>query len=353
MVADWQRRYAECELKFARAPADIVRIYQNGPRSCMSGSANEYSTRTKGKHFHPCEVYGKSEAFDGDLTLAYLESKNGVMSRCLVWEEKKQHGRIYGDATLLNRELKALGYTASGFNGAKIAKIPVGKPSAGVFLMPYIDGWSSVLKRDGHFLLSNGLHLDSSERRKARYATCCNTNGVTDGAAPTIECEGCGDEIEEDNAHNVAHHGHYCENCYNETFIYCERTGQDQLQDGSEEVVYRRYVGRTTGVHWHTQHWCADAVEQDAFQCPIDGAWFSNDLAVEHEGQTISQRAYEAMCPPAPPAPPPEPIPVSIQTAIQEGPTYRYIDWNARPMTLEEINSLQRDPSLATPTRRR
>jgi hypothetical protein len=122
------------------------------------------------------------------------------------------------------------------------------------------------------------------------------------------------------------------------------------LRDGSEEVVYRRYVGRTTGVHWQTQQWCANAVLDDAFQCPIDGAWFSNDLAVEHEGQTISRRAYEAMFPPAPPAPPPEPIPVPIQTAIQEGPTYRYIDWHSRPMTLEEI---QRDQFLATPTRRR
>jgi hypothetical protein len=295
LVRDWQCRYADCELKYARTPADIVRIYQNGPRSCMSGAADEYSTHVKGGYLHPCEVYGQSEAFHGDLTMAYLEGKNGISARCLVWEEKKQFGRIYGDSTLLYRELQALGYTQGVFNGARIAKIKVGTAKHQAFLMPYIDGWSYVMEQPDHFVLKLESDVPLADRRKVRMVCSANTNGRTEGGNEYI-CAGCEDEVSEDEVRHVPGHDTYCRYCYEENFIYCERLCRDMEREGSDQVVVRRTKRRSGNIDWIEQTWCAQAIEDFAFQCPVDGAYFANDLAVFlDDGRKISLRAQEAM----------------------------------------------------------
>jgi hypothetical protein len=299
IVRDWQRRYADTELKFARTPEEIARIYQAGPSSCMSGRPDQYQTNTEGDYRHPCEVYGQPHS---DLTLAYLESKHGVSCRTLVWEEKKQFGRIYGDATLLQRELQALGYVQGGFNGARIGKIQVGPAKRVLYLMPYIDGWSNVLDNGDHFLLTDS----APSSKKAKWECCCNTCGTTNGYEAVYECESCEDEVTESDVCRVPNFGYYCRDCHAETFIYCEHTGREQLREGSDMVVVNHITGRRP--HWREQLWCADAIDNDAFLCPIEGVWFANTLAVEYEGQTISLRAYQALNPPTPqPEPPPVP----------------------------------------------
>jgi hypothetical protein len=337
IVNDWQRRYADTELKFARTPEEIARIYQNGPRSCMSGNACDYQTKTKSDYSHPCEVYGQPHS---DLTLAYLESKHGVSCRTLVWEEKKQYGRIYGDSTLLQRELQALGYVDGNFNGARIGKIPVGPAKRGLYLMPYIDGWSNVLDNGDHFLIASQAPKGT---KKAKWECCCNTCGTTNGVKPVYECESCEDEVPESDVVRVPNFGYYCQACHDEQFIYCDHTGREQLREGSDMVVVNQITGRRP--HWREQLWCADAIENDAFLCPIDGVWFSNTLAVEHEGRTISLRAYQALNTPAPqPEPPPVPVyntPEIMISAISPD------DWLNHPVRayLQTINP--------TPTRRR
>jgi hypothetical protein len=337
IVRDWQRRYADTELKFARTPEEIVHIYQTGPFSCMSGKPDQYRTKTKGDYLHPCEVYGQPHS---DLTLAYLESKHGVSCRTLVWEEKKQFGRIYGDATLLERELQALGYVKGDFNGARIGKIQVGPAKRGLYLMPYIDGWSNVLDNGDHFLITG-----KTPSKKAKWECCCNTCGTTNCAEAVYECESCENEIPESDVFRVPNFGYYCQACHTETFIYCEHTGREQLREGSDTVVYHHAIGRHTGPHSYEQLWCADAIENDAFLCPIEGVWFSNTLAVEHEGRTISLRAYQALNPPAPqPEPPPAPVYLTPESV-----TISAIDWGGRPTQyyVEPFNP------VPTPTHRR
>jgi hypothetical protein len=307
-VRDWQRRFADVELKFARTPEDIVRVYQHGPNSCMSGAADGYATCTKGKnakYLHPCEVYGKSDdgGFIGDLTVAYLESKYGVTCRCLVWEDKQQYGRIYGDSTLITRELQALGYQPGTFEGARIAKIVLDQKYR-TYLMPYIDGWSRVLERPDHFVLSTGRELSSTEQRKASWFNCCNTSGNSGAKSPLYHCAGCDDEYETDTLHSVAGHGRYCPTCYDETFFYCERLDLECLiEDGFEQVVVRGAKLRSgNGYHWYEQRWCTQAVKANAFKCPVDGAYFYNVLGVKQDdGTIISQRAFFDKNPPASP----------------------------------------------------
>lgn len=70
-------------------------------------------------------------------------------------------------------------------------------------------------------------------------------------------------------------------------------------REGSEEVCISFRYGQ-----WLHQTWSAEAIAQHAFRCPIDGALYANAHKVQHDGQTISRRAYEAMVAErAPPAP--------------------------------------------------
>ena len=148
------------EMKFATTSDEIADVYMRGPTSCMDGR------HFKNKQFHPTRVYGA-----GDLAIAYVEEKLGgkVLSRALVWPEKKAAGRIYPTAEAwrddghdswhdamdihdrMRAKLKAAGYTLSAethdvlFDGARLLSIPLTKemrdgadPKCHV-LMPYMD----------------------------------------------------------------------------------------------------------------------------------------------------------------------------------------------------------------------
>jgi hypothetical protein len=310
IVNDWQYKYQDCELKFARTPEEIVEVYINGPRSCMAGRAEEYSTKTKGEYIHPCMVYGQPHS---DLTLAYLEGKNGISARCLVWEEKKRYGRIYGDPTLLQRELENLGYTRAAFDGAKLGKIKVGAPRHNLYAMPYVDDWSNCVEMPDHFLLTR-----QSPARRSQWRSCCNTNGTTDGEV-TYTCAHCEDEVD---SVDTVDGENYCLSCRDELFIWCDLFGRFAPREGAETVVVQRVAGRRN-VAWMERHWCAEAIEQYAFMCPVEKVYFTNSLkAKAPDGTTISQRAYERLNPPPAPTPDPAPLqanaPMTTADAIQQ-----------------------------------
>jgi hypothetical protein len=72
LSADKVREYAialdkAIGVRFAVTADDIVRVYLNGPNSCMSHATNTYASNP----VHPCAVYG-----DSDLQLAYLAAKD-------------------------------------------------------------------------------------------------------------------------------------------------------------------------------------------------------------------------------------------------------------------------------------
>lgn len=294
-VNNWQRIYADAELHFARTPEDIVAVYMSGPNSCMSGQPENYSGRdSTGVYHHPCEAYGQPHS---DLTLAYIKGRNGVSSRTIVWEDKKLYGRVYGDSTLLARELKALGYRqAHGykFDGAKVAKIDITrsrKSTERVYVMPYIDGANYVLDSGDHFLLDP---RNGHGNRKETWVCCNNTNGTSMGEYfEMFECTDCGDEFDQRDArtHNMEP---YCSTCFNERFAICARLGCYAPRNEMVEVLVRSRAGGH-----HPQQWCQEAVRQDAIMCPVmerlystrscvclgDGTtWISREAIDKHGG---------------------------------------------------------------------
>ena len=286
LVNDWQRRYSDAELCFARDPDEIVEIYRTGPRSCMSGDAEGYGTRVKGRYLHPCEVYGQPAS---DITMAYIKGKGGVSARCMIWEEKKTYSRIYGDGTLLQRELQALGYSQKAygahFDGAKLAKIPLTKNR---FLMPYLDGYCQVLEKEDHFLIQS----NRTQKKGERWLCCSNTCGYTQGVN-TYECAECGESCDQNNA--IEYEGsHYCPDCREEYFVICEKLSVWARRDDTQMVYVRHDVGRNKP-DWHQQVWSQRAVARYAFPCPVEDAYFDRRYAVVHDGKTISLKALEAI----------------------------------------------------------
>lgn len=129
------------QLAFATTEEDIERVYMNGPPSCMVHPLNQFSKKPP---VHPVRTYA-----GGDLALAYLRERSGkIVSRGLVWPEKKLMGRLYGDIERLQAALIKAGYTnrqngGEGLTGAKLKAIPYknkSDPTRDYIVMPYIDG---------------------------------------------------------------------------------------------------------------------------------------------------------------------------------------------------------------------
>lgn len=87
------------ELHIAKSADDIAHIYDEGPNSCMAAGKATFEGN------YPPRSYA-----GGDLGVAYLKRNGRINSRALVNFEKKIYSRLYGDATPLERALRANGY---------------------------------------------------------------------------------------------------------------------------------------------------------------------------------------------------------------------------------------------------
>jgi hypothetical protein len=201
-LAEWQQTgcyksgYENEPLHFAHTPAEIARVYLNGPHSCMR---KRWSIRN-----HPCGVYGA-----GDLAVAWIQTpakllpprqwrrigstegweglleakqinhahqpRRLVLARALCWPEKKVFNRVYPTSQNwledgfigpeeaqaaqieLYQRLLALGWTdcymnrnTQGLQGARLLKLQADPPRSQIgrlghfsrprWRMPYVDG---------------------------------------------------------------------------------------------------------------------------------------------------------------------------------------------------------------------
>lgn len=225
------------ELQIARTADEIVSVYMNGPRSCMSG--HNFDRRES-----PVRVYGGS-----DLGVAYLGDINTkVSARCIVWPDKKLYGRAYGDESVITAILRHHGYTEGSMRGAHVQAI---ESDHGGYVMPYVDGISSASLRTVNgremFRLDNGGDYDTQ-----------NTDGTTGGSRNT--CAHCNGYCDEDTT--------YCSSCEDER-NYCDRCGEDYFD--SEDGQYFEGAGE-----WR----CNSCAENTARTCQACDETF-NELDFE------------------------------------------------------------------------
>lgn len=219
---------AECSidhlaLSVTNDPAEIERVYSTGsPTSCMAHPASNYAG-----HCHPVRAYGGPHS---DLALAYLGSiDDGITARAIVWPERKEAGRIYGDVARMKAVLRAHDYacvygSGSFAEGARITAIK--DRNGNGYVMPYVDGIGTCeLTSDGRsFILGEG------------DVDCQTTDGVTDSCAFT--CDQCNGRYASDD--DYAGNGR-CNDCASND-VTCDRCdgtfnpddeSMTELQDGS------------------------------------------------------------------------------------------------------------------------
>lgn len=241
------------EFSIARTPEDCIKVYVNGPRSCMSRRADRYLSSV-----HPAAVYGGSP----DLALAYLGTLDKVTSRCVIWPEKKAYTRIYGD-TALESCLRAQGYRkdGSGHGSLEGARIRAIEDRPGVYVMPYVDAAGSAeLSDDGKYLIlhdSCGYGIDTKVTRETGGDTlCAGLTEVSDEDEDEGSCAHCGDSCDSNEV--------YCSSCYDDHWS-CERCGEDYFdEDELQRVDDNLYCTS-----------CASRYEQT---CPVcEDTWFTRN----------------------------------------------------------------------------
>lgn len=187
-----------CSLKITQDADEIETVYVNGPESCMSPDADDFSGPC-----HPVRVYAGP-----DLALAYLGDINDATARAVVWPEMKRHGRLYGDCSRLRLMLQQAGYAQGSLESARIQRIPCRSG----FVMPYVDhiAWADD---EGDFLRLGSGDLDTEV-----------TTGITDEDSGH-RCEHCGDRYNPD--HGGAYvegrgGGNWCDDCLGNSAVHCD-----------------------------------------------------------------------------------------------------------------------------------
>lgn len=233
-------------LSYADTSDEIVRVYENGPSSCMSHPADDYASSV-----HPCAVYESP-----DLKLAFIEYGDKISARCLVWPDKKIHGRIYGDEIRMRALLEAAGYkllTKGDYGDLTGARLKLIKDRSHV-VAPYIDG-------EGYAHVEGGyLVIGRSGRNVMR---CDNTNGF-------------GGYYEEEDELYVADLDEYRSESWVEQHCYYDDDAEEWNRRATRVVTALGVRGAEHGATYYAD----DGLSERAFLCALDGNWYN--IGLEH-----------------------------------------------------------------------
>lgn len=286
----WVTLYDSAELKFARTTDEILDFMwrEDIPGSCMSGRRN--GSRQFSRDGNPYRVYGD----ESDIAVAYLEKGDGVcIARCLAWEAKKIHGRLYGAESALAAALREIGFAKRSLAGAKIKMI---ERDRGGYVMPYLDSPAQQVRECGdHFKIAeSGDYIcdtttgyiigddDSPDYTCDRCDDGCDETytvyigrRLTQGWCEycrdnnTFFCEGTNEYYSDDVGNTEVDGNTYCDWYVEENFSWCEHT-EKYVNDDVREVIIN-----TSG---DTEQWCDEAISDDAFQCRVDHKLYHNSL---------------------------------------------------------------------------
>lgn len=251
-------------LKLATTPEEIVRVYVNGPNSCMSGGRSAYHC-----HGHPTEVYAS-----GDLAVAYITDPGSgkPTARAVVWPEKKQYVRIYGDSNRLLAALRDEGYQQGTLEGARLVKELQDEDNKH-YKMPFLDG-CGLARDDGEFLV-----IDSKG-----YITCTGTEGYA--RDESVNCGHCQKRSHSAYCYTVRGLGtsaYWCNDC----------RAAHAWQDGNTGTWWSNevpFVSCTDGTKVHE----GDFKSCGGFQCSGTGLFYRHGGVLMHDGTKWSSEWFAA-----------------------------------------------------------
>jgi hypothetical protein len=318
-------------LCFATEADEMVRVYKEGPYSCMRGCDKEWEDED-----HPVRVYAA-----GDLQFAYLNNENGdVVGRALCWPDKEVFGRVYPTPNSdkereqyaeLHDRLKALGWVSiderqNVFEGARLRRMT---NSDGNLMMPYLDheyGVEEVWPGGGGKAYWRMTH-DTHHQDNTDGTYCC---GDDEDDTPDWTCEECHDghddytssytvysrwrpEARGGRGHPYSEHT-WCQSCADYSAFYCDGSDEHYKNDDTECVEagsgkYEINWFNANGGYqcsWSNEYFFKDDdppitltngalvhpdnLHEAAFQCFFDGQWWPEDF------RSYACPAYSSAC---------------------------------------------------------
>lgn len=224
------------ELRFATTEEEIIRVYKDGPRSCMSGE-------------DAVAVYAHL-----DTAVAYAVVDDKIVARSVVAENRKNNVpktfvRAYGDIKLLTTLLKNAGYKEGALHGCRLKKIEDG---FGNIKMPFLDCGTPVDVMDDHLYVN----------RHGEYES-----GITSGILNGCKCENCGVSVREEYSFYCEERSKsLCEECYDEEMVF---VGSEYVHISSPNIVQLN---------------CGDWVYRDnAVYSEHEGTWYNEDDCIYSE----------------------------------------------------------------------
>jgi hypothetical protein len=279
-------------LLFAITAKEIETVYEDGPASCMSDSADNYSCDGR----HPSIVYAA-----GDLAIAYIKeaATDKIRARALVWPARKIVGRVYptpdshwlGDGFASQEDAEAMqhalhnrlledGYqdaTKTGqtsFNGARLRKIELCRDR---YIMPYLDQYYKVSDCGDHFVMHQHGDIEADK-----------TNGYIDIDDDRPTCDRCDHYVDEDDLSTVylrpamrqLFRSNWCPKCVVDHAFICDGTGA--LFDEAVSAV--SMDGCTYTLAYCEAHFSFSDYSQE---------WFKGDSVIMDDGDVWSQEEFE------------------------------------------------------------
>lgn len=227
--------------------------HEVGGASCMTGSCAKYT-----------ELYAENSE---KVKLAIYS--NGRRARALLWstdEGKKVLDRIYPNegshVTAMQEWAAANGYVYRPYTGMGDNSLSDGKryhvTLKATDYCPYMDTFNhgKYDEYDNTIILSNDSHFGGFvlERTDGKPPWSCNCS-----------CSLCGCSLSEDDASQDDSGYYYCDDCWSETYSYCERCGDN--------------YEREDGVHIHDidEYWCQRCADRHTQQCDECGEYNQDD----------------------------------------------------------------------------
>jgi hypothetical protein len=277
-IREWASQFASenkpSEVLFASEPDAIVKVYENGPSSCMDG-AHMVSNCTR--------VYGA-----GDLAVAYITTngEESATARCVCWPAKLIYSTIYGDSGRLAPALQALGYKSAergAYEGARLLYIE----EDGGIVAPYWDG-SGNGSVEGTYpdqvlvIRENGEHELGS------------TSGVIGGT----QCYSCGSHYDSDEEGSYYNDEPYCQSCAEDELSYCE--GCDETCRSEDMVcVPGDGVSRAPGAGYNPRQYerylCSDCADNETGECEhCNERAYTDAMITTSDGETYCAECGES-----------------------------------------------------------
>jgi hypothetical protein len=245
----------------------ILHAVRNGPHSCMASDIQV--TCADGVKRHPYAVYNPElgwsiavRLYEGRIdgrALIYNDDGNG--KQYFVRSYKRDHGGGYSYADeALEAWLKAQGINKhSSWEGAVVAKYSV----CGGYLAPYIDG-------DAQYVWDRGDSLIITDDQDGSHE-CTNTSGVSNDT-DRVECEDCGDSMDEDDSYWVGRweDRRVCCSCCDNDYTHA------YSQNGNQHYIHNDDVTHIDGEYYDVNYLSDNDIVElaDGEYAHIDNAVF-------------------------------------------------------------------------------